>query len=76
MSSSIEFNRASFELTRFEAMLINHDEGNRKDILDKKLELIDKYYPLLDDEKITGYMDEYGKYLSNKLKENNIELYK
>jgi len=41
--SNIEFNNASFELSKFEEMLIKSGKENQEALLEKKLELMDKY---------------------------------
>jgi hypothetical protein len=75
MISDIEFNNASFELSRFEEMLVKNKNENKEDLWEKKLELMDKYNPLLTDEEQMGYMNEYRAYLSKKIKESKLEEY-
>ncbi len=75
MISDIEFNNASFELSRFEEMLVKSKNENKEDLWEKKLELMDKYNPLLTDEEQMGYMNEYRAYLSKKIKESKLEEY-
>ncbi len=73
--SDIEFNKASFELSKFEEMLVKNREENKEALLEKKLELIYKHNELLDDEDQVAFIKEYGAYLSGRIKENKLEAY-
>lgn len=73
--SDIEFNKASFELSKFEEMLVKNREENKEALLEKKLELIYKHNELLDDEDQVAFINEYRAYLSGRIKESKLEAY-
>jgi hypothetical protein len=71
--SDIEFNKVILELSRFEEILVKNSNAITEDLCKKKLELIDKYNPLLTDDEQIGYFSEYKAYLSEKIKKYNLE---